>query len=47
MKIFSAEQISAWDEYTIREEPIASIDLMERAAKRCVWSGFKKFILLN
>lgn len=36
MKIFSAEQISAWDEYTIREEPIASIDLMERAAKRCV-----------
>ena len=36
MKIFSAEQIHAWDEYTIREEPIASLDLMERAACGCV-----------
>jgi hydroxyethylthiazole kinase-like uncharacterized protein yjeF len=36
MKVFSAEQISAWDAYTIREEPIASIDLMERAANACV-----------
>jgi NAD(P)H-hydrate epimerase len=35
MKIFSAEQIKAWDEYTIREEPISSEQLMERAAGRC------------
>jgi len=35
MKIFSAEEIHAWDEYTIREELIRSIDLMERAAARC------------
>ncbi len=32
MKIFSAAQIRAWDAYTIAHEPIASIDLMERAA---------------
>jgi len=35
MKIFSAEQIKAWDEYTMREEPISSEMLMERAAERC------------
>lgn len=33
--ILSAAQIRAWDEYTIRNEPIASLDLMERAAKAC------------
>lgn len=32
MKILSAEQIRALDRYTISHEPIASIDLMERAA---------------
>ncbi|MDP3002314.1 MAG: NAD(P)H-hydrate dehydratase [Bacteroidales bacterium] len=32
MKIFSCEQIKEIDEYTIQHEPIASIDLMERAA---------------
>ncbi len=36
MKIFSADQIRKWDQYTIHYEPIASIDLMERAAKKCV-----------
>ena len=36
MKIFSAPQISAWDDYTIREEPIDAINLMERAAQQCV-----------
>src|SRR5688572_2251564 len=36
MKILPAEKIRLWDEYTIRYEPIASIDLMERAANRCV-----------
>ena len=32
MKIFSAEQTHRTDQYTIEHEPIASIDLMERAA---------------
>lgn len=32
MKIFSAEQIRSWDQYTIEHEPIASDELMERAA---------------
>lgn len=36
MKILTAQQIRDWDEYTIRQEPIASIDLMERAAGKCV-----------
>ena len=35
MKILSAEQVRAWDQYTILHEPIASIDLMERAAAAC------------
>lgn len=36
MKILSAEEIRLWDQYTIRHEPISSIDLMERAAGKCV-----------
>ena len=36
MEILSADQIRAWDEYTIQHEPIASVDLMERAAKSCL-----------
>ena len=35
MKILSAEQIRQWDEYTIRHQPVSSIDLMERAAVKC------------
>lgn len=35
MKILSSDQIRKWDEYTIANEPTASIDLMERAAKAC------------
>ena len=35
MKILSAEQIHKWDEYTILNEPVSSIDLMERAASKC------------
>ncbi len=34
MKIFTARQIAAIDRYTIDHEPIADIDLMERAALR-------------
>jgi len=36
VKIFSAAQIRACDAYTIHATPIASIDLMERAAAKCV-----------
>lgn len=35
MKIFSAEQFRQWDAATISNEPVASIDLMERAAGKC------------
>ena len=36
MKILSAEEIRLWDQYTIQHELITSIDLMERAAGKCV-----------
>jgi hydroxyethylthiazole kinase-like uncharacterized protein yjeF len=36
VKILSAADIRAWDQYTIQHEPVASIDLMERAAHECV-----------
>jgi len=36
MEILSAEQIRTWDAYTMAHEPIASIDLMERAAASCL-----------
>ncbi|MCH2045413.1 MAG: NAD(P)H-hydrate dehydratase [Saprospiraceae bacterium] len=36
MKILSAEQLRQADAYTIRHEPIASIDLMERASQAFV-----------
>ena len=43
-KILSAEEIRLWDQYTILNEPIASIDLMERAAGKCVeWLEEQKF----
>lgn len=35
MKILSAEQIREWDEFTVLNEPISSLDLMERAAAKC------------
>jgi hydroxyethylthiazole kinase-like uncharacterized protein yjeF len=35
MKILNAEQIRAWDQYTMQHEPVSSIDLMERAARSC------------
>lgn len=34
-KIFSSEQVRKTDSYTIHNEPISSIDLMERAALAC------------
>jgi NAD(P)H-hydrate epimerase len=42
MKIFNAEQIRALDAYTISQEPIASVDLMERAARVCHGKIIKK-----
>ncbi len=35
MKILSTEQIRKADEYTILNEPVSSLDLMERAAHHC------------
>lgn len=34
--IYNVQQIKEWDAFTIKNEPIASIDLMERAAHQCV-----------
>lgn len=36
MKIFTAENIRKADDYTIQNEPISSVQLMERAALSCV-----------
>ena len=35
MKLLTAQQIHEWDAYTIANEPVSSIDLMERAADAC------------
>lgn len=44
MFILSAQQIREWDQYTIQHEPVASIDLMERAAKKCCeWIDLKNW----
>ena len=32
MKIFEVEQIREIDQYTIQNEPVSALDLMERAA---------------
>ena len=45
MKILSAEEIRSWDQYTMQHEPVSSIDLMERAANKCVdWLEENGFI---
>lgn len=36
MKILSAGEIRQWDAFTIIHEPVTSIDLMERAAAKCL-----------
>lgn len=36
MKILSVDQIRKADKYTIENEPVSSVDLMERAGKACV-----------
>src|SRR5215216_2531161 len=35
MHILNSAEIKAWDQYTIKHEPISSLDLMERAARKC------------
>lgn len=35
MQIWNTSRIREWDHYTITNEPVASIELMERAAKAC------------
>lgn len=46
MQILTAAQIREWDQFTIRELPIQSIDLMERASTACFdWlmdNGYKQ-----
>ena len=41
MKVFNAHQIREIDQYTIKNEPISSIDLMERASLAFI-KKFKK-----
>ncbi len=36
MVVLTAEQVRAWDRFTIEQKPIASIDLMENAATACI-----------
>ena len=36
MKLLTSDQIREADKYTIENEPISSIDLMERASSRCI-----------
>lgn len=35
MKLLTAQQIHDWDAYTLKNEPVSSLDLMERAAETC------------
>lgn len=44
MKIFSASQVKAWDQFSIQEQQISSDALMERAAGACFhWLGHHGF----
>ena len=43
MKIFNTEKIKAWDAYTIQNEPIDALELMERASKAFVRWFTEKF----
>ncbi|RZK44799.1 MAG: hypothetical protein EOO94_04890 [Pedobacter sp.] len=35
MKIYNVPQIRDWDQFTITNEPVSSLNLMERAAGKC------------
>jgi hydroxyethylthiazole kinase-like uncharacterized protein yjeF len=47
IKILNARQIKEWDAYTIQHEPIASIDLMERACREFMIWFTNQFNALN
>ena len=47
MKLLSAQQIHQWDVFTMQHEPVASVDLMERAANACVEWLLKSNISLH
>jgi hydroxyethylthiazole kinase-like uncharacterized protein yjeF len=47
MKFFSTSQIKQLDQYTIEQEPITSIDLMERAADALYWEFVGQFPYLQ
>jgi len=47
MYVLSSEEIKAWDEYTIENEPISSINLMERAAQNFVGWFTKNYFDTN
>lgn len=43
MNIYNAGQIKKWDEYTIENTPISSLELMENAAGECVFYLEERF----
>ena len=43
MKVFSQRQIKELENHTIENEPIAAIDLMERAAKKVAATIIKHY----
>lgn len=47
MKFFSTTQIKQLDQYTIEQEPITSLDLMERAAEALYWEFVGQFPYLQ
>jgi len=47
MKFFTTDQIRLLDQYTIKHEPITSIDLMERAADSLYWEFIGNFPYLQ
>lgn len=44
VKVFTVEQIRKADQYTIKNEPISSLDLMERAANRAFEFLYKRLL---
>jgi NAD(P)H-hydrate epimerase len=45
VQLLNAEQIRAWDRFTMEHEPVSSIDLMERAAAKCVeWISGQRWL---
>ena len=45
MKILHSNQVREVDAYTIKNEPVASVDLMERAALACTGWIMNKYDL--